>query len=139
MNIVILVGRLTKDIELRTTDNGKNVVKFTLAVNKDKEHTNFINCVVWNKVAETMAKYCKKGDLIGINGEIQTGSYENSKGDKIFTTEVLANKISFLSTKQEEKKSKIQEQQEVLKEVVEEDPFKSFGENLTDEDLSLPF
>ena len=139
MNYVCIVGRITKDIELRTTDNGKNVVKFTLAVNKDKEHTNFINCVVWNKVAETMAKYCKKGDLIGIKGEIQTGSYENSKGDKIFTTEVLASKITFLSTKQEEKKSKIQEQQEVLKEVVNTDPFEEFGNEVQLTEDDLPF
>ena len=139
MNFVCIVGRLTKDIELRTTDNGKNVVKFTLAVNKDKEHTNFINCVVWNKLAETMAKYCKKGDLIGVNGEIQTGSYENSKGDKVYTTEVLTNKITFLSTKQEEK-TKVQEQQEILNKVVneEKDIFQEFADENA-ENLELPF
>lgn len=139
MNFVCIVGRITKDIELRTTDNGKNVVKFTLAVNKDKEHTNFINCVVWNKLAETMAKYCKKGDLIGVNGEIQTGSYENSKGDKVYTTEVLTNKITFLSTKQEEK-TKAQEQQEILNKVVneEKDIFQEFADENA-ENLELPF
>ena len=139
MNFVCIVGRITKDIELRTTDNGKNVVKFTLAVNKDKEHTNFINCVVWNKLAETMAKYCKKGDLIGVNGEIQTGSYENSKGDKVYTTEVLTNKITFLSTKQEEK-TKVQEQQEILNKVVneEKDIFQEFADENA-ENLELPF
>ena len=135
MNFVCIVGRITKDIELRTTDNGKNVVKFTLAVNKDKEHTNFINCIVWNKLAETMAKYCKKGDLVGVKGEIQTGSYENSKGDKIFTTEVLANKITFLSTKSQEIKAEVKE--EVKEEKV--DPFTEFNNEVQLTDDDLPF
>ena len=134
MNIAMIVGRITKDIELRTTDNGKNVVKFTLAVNKDKEHTNFINCIVWNKLAETMAKYCKKGDLIGINGEIQTGSYENSKGDKVYTTEVLTNKITFLSTKSQEIKEEVKQEKEEKK-----DLFAEFGNEVQLTDDDLPF
>lgn len=117
MNYSFLVGRLTKNLELRKTNTNKSVIKFTIAVQKDKEHTNFINCIVWNKLAETMADFCKKGDLIGIAGEIQTGSYENSKGDKVYTTEVLVNKLTFLQQKAEKEKT----EQEILKEVINDD------------------
>lgn len=106
MNRVELTGRLTKDVELRATANDKSVATFTLAVNrpitKDGEkQADFINCKVWNKQAENLAKYCHKGDLIGIEGNIRTGSYDDKDNKKVYTTEVQAERIEFLNKKQE--------------------------------------
>ena len=106
MNRVELTGRLTKDVELRATANDVSVATFTLAVNrpitKDGEkQADFINCKVWNKQAENLAKYCHKGDLIGIEGSIRTGSYDDKDNKKVYTTEVQAERIEFLNKKQE--------------------------------------
>lgn len=102
MNQVILIGRLTKDPELRETSNGKPVASFTLAVDKFGEGADFINCVVWNKQAENLAKYQKKGGQIGITGRLQTRDYEDEKGNKRYITEVVADSIEYLGAKKEE-------------------------------------
>ena len=102
MNQVILIGRLTKDPELRETSNGKPVASFTLAVDKFGEGADFINCVVWNKQAENLAKYQKKGGQIGISGRLQTRDYEDEKGNKKYITEVVADSIEYLGAKKEE-------------------------------------
>ena len=86
INNVVLTGRLTKDIELRRTTSGKTCTSFTLAVNRNKQETDFINCVAWNDVAESLEKYTKKGSLIGIEGRIQTRSYDDKNGKKVRTT-----------------------------------------------------
>ena len=96
INTVVLTGRLTKDIELRITTSGKMCTSFTLAVNRNREETDFINCVAWNQEAESLEKYTKKGSLIGIEGRIQTRSYDDKNGKKVYITEVLVNSISFL-------------------------------------------
>jgi single-strand DNA-binding protein len=102
MNQVILIGRLTKDPELRETNNGKPVASFTLAVDKFGEGADFINCVVWNKQAENLAKYQKKGGQIGVSGRLQTRDYDDEKGNKRYVTEVVADSIEYLGAKKEE-------------------------------------
>ena len=96
INTVVLTGRLTKDIELRRTTSGKICTSFTLAVNRNKQETDFINCVAWDKVAELLERYTHKGSQIGVEGRIQTRNYDDRNGKKVYVTEVLVNSISFL-------------------------------------------
>ena len=96
INTVVLTGRLTKDIELRRTTSGKTCTSFTLAVNRNKQETDFINCVAWNNLAELLEKYTRKGSQIGVDGRIQTRNYDDRNGKKVYITEVLVNSISFL-------------------------------------------
>lgn len=103
MNSVCLIGRLTRDSELRENEKGTKVCKFTLAINRDEEHTDFINCMVWNQQAENLCKYQKKGSLISVVGSIRTGSYEK-EGKTTYTFEVLANQIHYLESKKEAEK-----------------------------------
>ncbi|WP_078556378.1 single-stranded DNA-binding protein [Bacillus alkalicellulosilyticus] len=102
INRVILVGRLTKDPELRYTPNGVAVANFTLAVNRpfsnqqgDRE-ADFINCIIWRKQAENVANFLKKGSLAGVDGRIQTRSYDNNEGKRVYITEVVAESVQFL-------------------------------------------
>ena len=104
INRVVLVGRLTRDIELRKTPNGASVVSFTVACNRRSKQegqpdADFINCVAWNRVADLMAQYLQKGALIGIEGRIQTRSYEDKDGKRVYVTEVLADSVQFLESK----------------------------------------
>lgn len=105
INNVVLVGRLTRDIDLRYTQGGTAVGNFSLAVDRNytnangERDTDFINCVVWRKAAETMANYTRKGSLIGIEGSIQTRNYENNQGQRVYVTEVLVNNFTFLEPK----------------------------------------
>ncbi|WP_019243385.1 MULTISPECIES: single-stranded DNA-binding protein [Bacillus] len=102
MNRVVLVGRLTKDPDLRYTPNGVPVATFTLAVNRnfsnqqgDRE-ADFINCVVWRKPAENVANFLKKGSLAGVDGRIQTRNYEGQDGKRVYVTEIVAESVQFL-------------------------------------------
>ena len=103
MNKVILIGRTTKEIDLRRTTNGNAVVSFTLAVEnryqKDEEGKNtvdFINCVAWNKTAEIMDRYVSKGQKIAVEGRIQTRNYEDKDGKRVYVTEVLVSNLEML-------------------------------------------
>lgn len=101
MNKVILIGRLTKDIDLRKTQNGTSVCQYTLAVNRQikkegQPDADFIQCVAWNKTAELMEQYLHKGSLIGIEGRIQTRSYDNQQGQRVYVTEVMTDSVQFL-------------------------------------------
>jgi single-strand DNA-binding protein len=102
MNRVVLVGRLTKDPELRYTPNGVAVATFTLAVNRSftnqqgEREADFINCVVWRKPAENVANFLKKGSLAGVDGRVQTRSYDGQDGKRVYVTEVLAESVQFL-------------------------------------------
>ena len=104
LNNTVLVGRLVRDLEVKETENGNKVAQMTLAVprsfkNMDGSYdTDFIPCVLWKGVAENTAEYCKKGDLVGIKGRIQTRSYEQDDELK-YVTEVIAEKVTFLSSK----------------------------------------
>lgn len=105
INRVVLVGRLTKDPELRYTPNGIAVAKFTLAVNRPfsnqqgEREADFISIVVWRKQAENASNYLNKGSLCGIDGRLKTRSYDNSKGDRVYITEVVADSVQFLEPK----------------------------------------
>ncbi|SES22569.1 single-stranded DNA-binding protein [Salipaludibacillus aurantiacus] len=102
INRVVLVGRLTKDPELRYTANGIAVASFTLAVNRPfsnqqgNREADFINCVVWRKQAENVANFLKKGSQAGVDGRIQTRSFDNNEGRRVFMTEVVAESVQFL-------------------------------------------
>lgn len=104
INRVVLVGRLTKDPELRRTQNGASVVSYTMAVNRRMQtpgqpEADFINCVAWNKTADLMAQYLHKGSLIGIEGRIQTRSYDNQQGQRVYVTEIVTDNVQFLEPK----------------------------------------
>ncbi|WP_108672264.1 single-stranded DNA-binding protein [Peribacillus acanthi] len=105
MNRVILVGRLTKDPELRYTPSGVPVATFTLAVNRafsnqqGEREADFINCVVWRKPAENVANFLKKGSLAGVDGRLQTRNYEGQDGKRVYVTEVTAESVQFLEPK----------------------------------------
>ena len=105
INNVVLVGRLTKDPDLRYTSSGSAVATFTLAVNRNFTNANgnreadFINCVIWRKPAETMANYARKGTLLGVVGRIQTRSYENQQGQRVYVTEVVCENFQLLESR----------------------------------------
>lgn len=116
MNRVVLVGRLTKDPDLRYTPNGVPVATFTLAVNRNftnqqgEREADFINCQVWRKPAENAANYLKKGSLAGVDGKIQTRSYEGQDGKRVYVTEVVAESVQFLEPKKSEGQSQNRQQ-----------------------------
>lgn len=105
LNNVSLVGRLTKDVDLRYTPSNVAVATFTLAVNRTFKNENgdreadFINCVMWRQQAENLANWAKKGALIGITGRIQTRSYDNQQGQRVYVTEVVAETFQLLESK----------------------------------------
>ena len=104
INRGVLTGRLTKDAELRTTQSGLSVATFTLAVNrhsKTKGDADFINCVIWRKAAENFCNFTSKGSLVGIDGRIQTRSYENKSGQKVYLTEIVVDSFSLLESKKD--------------------------------------
>lgn len=105
INRVVLVGRLTKDPELRYTPSGVPMVRFTVAVNRTftnqggEREADFIQCLAWRKQAENLANFQKKGNLIGVEGRIQTGSFEGSDGKRVYTTDVVADSIQYLESR----------------------------------------
>lgn len=105
INSVCLVGRLTRDPELKYTGNNVAVATFSLAVNRNfkdangERETGFINCVIWRQQAENLANWAKKGALIGITGRIQTRSYENQQGQRVYVTEVVAENFQMLESR----------------------------------------
>lgn len=105
LNRALLVGRLTRDPELRRTGSGKAVTSFNLAVERnfksDDQEADFINCVCWGKIAENTERYCSKGSLVSVDGRIQTRNYENNQGQKVYVTEVIAESVQFINTRRE--------------------------------------
>ena len=101
MNNVVLTGRLTADPSVKVTQSGMKVCTFTLAVNKDKDHTDFPQVVCFGKTAENLNIYQRKGSLIGVNGRLQTRTYDRQDGTKAYVTEVIAGVIEYLSSKSE--------------------------------------
>ncbi|MGR3741111.1 single-stranded DNA-binding protein [Companilactobacillus sp. DQM5] len=105
INRVVLVGRLTRDPDLRYTANGAAVASFTIAVNRQftnqqgEREADFINCVIWRKAAENFANFTKKGSLVGIDGRLQSRSYENQQGQRVYVTEVVVDNFSLLESK----------------------------------------
>ena len=161
LNRVVLVGRLTKDPDLRYTPNGVAVANFTIAVNRPfsnqqgNREADFINCVIWRRPAENLANFMKKGSLIGVDGRIQTRSYEGQDGKMVYVTEVVADSVQFLESKgsssqggggqgsynspgfqpnqnQNQNSNRNQNQ-------YDDDPFKDNGEPIDISDDDLPF
>ena len=116
INRVVLVGRMTRDPELRRTPQGDAVTSFTLAVNRNytsrdgQQQADFINCVVWRKPAENVERYCSKGSLVGVEGRIQTRSYDNSQGQKVYVLEVICDSVQFLETRAARERAQSQPQ-----------------------------
>lgn len=108
MNKVQLVGRLTRDVELKTTASGVSVCSFTIAVNRrfknpqGEYEADFINCVAWRQSAELLAKYFTKGRMVGLVGSIQTRSYDNKDGQRVYITEVCVEEVHFVESRKSE-------------------------------------
>lgn len=107
INNVVLVGRLTRDLELRYTTSNKAAVNFTLAVNRNFKNergefpADFISCTAYGKQAENMARFLNKGSLIGVEGRISTRNYQGKDGKTVYITEVIADKVNFLESKKQ--------------------------------------
>ncbi|WP_270315620.1 single-stranded DNA-binding protein [Streptococcus infantarius] len=105
INNVVLVGRMTRDAELRYTPSNQAVATFTLAVNRNFKNQNgereadFINCVIWRQQAENLANWAKKGTLVGVTGRIQTRNYENQQGQRVYVTEIVADNFQILESR----------------------------------------
>jgi single-strand DNA-binding protein len=142
MNKVIIIGRNTKDIELRTTPSGTSAIEFSIAVNRAFKNANgeresdFFNCVAFSKLAETISKYVNKGDQLGVEGRLQTRNYTNKEGKKVYVTEIIVENVEFLQTKkQEEQKPDAYQGAQFY----EADPFKSANFEEVDNEDGLPF
>ena len=172
MNKVILIGRLTRDPELRTTAGNLSVATFSLVVSRPYTPQNggdagadFINCVVWRRQAENLARYCHKGSQIAVEGRIQSRNYTAQDGSKRYVTEVLVDNLTFLGSRSDNQNSAVAAPQDnfggnnypannyasdnnyttpvdvanVPTTDISEDPFKDFGEEITLSDDDLPF
>ena len=161
INKAILIGRLTRDPELRYTSSNRAVCQFSIAVDRPftnqttgQREADFINIVVWDKQAENVSKYVTKGRLVSVEGRLQSRSYDDKDGKKVYVTEVVANSVQFLSTGSSNGSSNSYSQPEanpfdfgsepapartVETVSVEKDPFESFGESVTISDNDLPF
>ena len=150
MNNVCLVGRLTRDPELRTTGTGISTTTFSLAVDgrpsaNGEPHTDFINIVVWRVQAENACKYCSKGSMVAVIGRITSRSYDAQDGTKRYVTEVVADNVRFLSSKGASADNSVNYNMNNAGESsstpanLEEDPFKDFGSEVVLSDDDLPF
>ena len=138
INRVVLTGRPTRDPELRNTKSGTSVCSFTLAVARNFKNKNgergadFINCIAWRKTAEVMSQYVKKGSVIGVDGRIQTRSYDNRDGQRVYVTEVVVDNFSFLGGS--DKNGQVSKNNQSSNQ--NNDPFvSSRQEDITDDDL----
>ena len=147
MNRVVLVGRLTKDPELRTTASGLSQTRFTLAVNRrtsnpEGQNADFISCVAWRGTAEAIAKYLKKGRELAVEGRIQTGSYDAQDGTKRYTTDVVVDNFTFIGSGSGANTNNEIENgssEDIATTDISEDPFKDFGNEVALSDDDLPF
>ena len=151
MNKVILIGRLTKDPELRyAAGSGTAVCRFTVAINRQfkKDETDFINCVAFGKTGETITQYLTKGRQIAVTGSIRTGSYDAQDGTKRYTTDVVVEQMEFLGARtggasQEPMDNSYAYSPEPSNNIettdITEDPYKDFGEEITLSSDDLPF
>lgn len=131
-NVLILAGRITKELELRYTTNNKAILNIPIAVNNGKDDTTFINITAFGQTAEMVNKYCNKGDLLGVQAIVKNHNWEDEKGNKHYDLSFIANKITFLQPKKNDNQSTVNEtaQNEV-------DPFAEFGEQISIEDNFL--
>lgn len=150
MNKVILIGRLARDPEMRTTSSGISMTRFTIAVSRPfnaqdgQQQTDFINCITWRRQAENVAKYCAKGSQIAVEGRIQVGSYDAQDGTKRYTTDIVCDNVTFLGTKSGNTNFSNENYDNAGASSaptadVSEDPFKDFGDEIALSDDDLPF
>ena len=170
MNKVVLIGRLARDPEMRTSGNGTAVTRFTVAVSRPynpnangQAATDFIGCVAFRRQAETIAKYCTKGSQVAVDGRIQTGSYDGADGQRHYTTDIVADNVTFLGSRgasdstyeqpnnysnqsysapsysQPQPGPSFSEPNPVETTDISEDPFKDFGDEIALSDDDLPF
>ncbi len=152
MNRVSLVGRLTKEPDLRHTTSGRAVCQFTVAINRTftnqqgQREADFIPVVTWDKTAENLAKYMHKGSLISVDGRIQTRNYDDKDGKKVYVTEVIAQSVQFLESKNANGSIDMMPQPPIMDEemapetvTMEKDPFETFGQTIEISDNDLPF
>lgn len=169
MNKAILIGRLTRDPELRYTSSNRAVCQFTVAIDRPftnqasgQREADFINVVAWDKTGENVGKYMTKGRLVAVEGRIQTRNYDNNEGKKVYVTEVVANNVQFLESRNATNNSSSfdsipeppvektpydfgedNEKEQVATPTMdvndEKDPFASFGEQVEISDNDLPF
>lgn len=156
MNKALLIGRLVKDPELKMTETSKReVCQFTIAVNRPytnedgERQADFINCVVWDKLAENLSKYQKKGNQIAVEGRIQTRNYEDKDGKRVYVTEIIATNITFLDSKgTSDSVNNLEEPpvkagpitgEQIDSIPTENDPFAAFGDSIEVNDSDLPF
>lgn len=138
MNNVSLLGRLTKDVEIMYTQNGVAIGTFTLAVNRKFKNqqgeydTDFIRCKAFKKTAEIIAEYVKKGHQLAVSGSIQTGSYENKEGQRVFTTDVIVNDFTFAESRNTQNN---QSQPQQPQQNQQANSFGGDAINITDDDL----
>lgn len=139
MNTVQLIGRLTRDAELRSTGSGVSVATFTLAVNRNFKNAqgeyeaDFINCQMWRKSAENFVNFTHKGAQVGITGRIQTRNYENAEGKRVFVTEVNADGFTLLEPRQQNQSQQNNQQQNQSQGF--KDPFQSQNQQISNDDL----
>ena len=153
MNRVELVGRLSRDPELRHTSSGTAVCQINVAVSRraaqgNEPSADFINVVVWDKQAENVARYLAKGRQVAVEGRIQTRSYDNNEGKKTYVTEVVANNVEFLGSASDTPRTNASEENPFDTDMpidnietasVDNDPFAAFGEKVEISDNDLPF
>lgn len=154
MNKVFLIGRLSRDPELRHTTSGTAVCQINVAISRpvaqgSEPQTDFINVVVWNKQAENVARYLSKGRQIAIEGRIQTRNYDNNEGKRTYVTEVIASNVEFLGSANDNRgtnnapqfdENPFDAMEPVMDTTsVDNDPFASFGEKVEISDSELPF
>ncbi len=157
MNKVVLIGRLTRDPDLRYPSSNVPVANFTIAVNRPFENQNgervadFINIIVWRKQAENVKKYIGKGSLVAVEGRIQTRNYEGQDGKRVYVTEVVADSVQFLESRSQSQNraggsfgmddpmGPMDEMPQPTTNIEEEDPFANFGSDIEISDDDLPF
>ena len=146
-NVVILVGRIAKDLELRCTPNGTQVVEISIAVNNGQDDTSFVKVNCFNNMAETVNKYCKKGDLLGIQAKVKNHNWTDKEGKKHYDYNFIANNITFLQTKPKSEVAKTEENASKEKQAADmqetstekNDPYAEFGQEVEITDEDLPF
>lgn len=142
INRVVLVGRITKDVDHRVTQSGVSVVSFTLAVNRNftnasgEREADFINCVTWRASADFMRNYVKKGNLLGVDGRIQTRNYEDNDGRTVYVTEVVADSVQLLESRSSQESSgQFRNIQEDISNDAQDELYETTKDLIADDDL----
>ena len=145
MNKVFIRGNLTRDVELRSTQNGKQIARFSVAVRRDMKNadgeyeSDFLNCIAFGNQAEMINKYFHKGSGIIVLGHIQTGSYEKEDGTKVYTTDIVVENIEFDRKESKKEETKEETDTEIVQKAMSDDPYIAMGEQIQIDNNDLPF